>query len=80
MPLLAGAILRCCTTRSKLDGAIIYLTEKATLNGYVLRLDLKFCRDDFLICSGNPFHNVGPATQKATSKCYCFGQMTGDTL
>ena len=46
----------------------IYLTEIATLNRYVLKLGLKFARyDDSLISSGNPFHNVRPATKKAQS-------------
>ena len=44
------------------------LFKLPTINRYVLRLDFKFSRDDdFLISSGNPFHNNRPATQKAQS-------------
>ena len=40
-------------------GANIYLTEKVTLNRYVLRLHL-YCQryDKFLIPTGETFHNV----------------------
>ena len=39
----------------------ILLTEKESLNGHVLRLDIKFPRDDtFVISTGNAFHNVWP--------------------
>ena len=58
----------------QLEGVIIYLTEKAILNRD-FRLDLKFSRDDdFLICSGNLFHKLEPATQKAQSPYMISGE------
>ena len=44
MPVLAGTIQRYDTVRRKLEGANVYLT--ATLNKCMLRLDLKFPRDN----------------------------------
>ena len=50
--------------RVKLQGGIIQITEKRTINRYVLRIDLKFVRDDTsVISSGNSFSNVTHVAQ-----------------
>ena len=52
----------------RLEGVIMYLTDKAVLNRYVLRLDLKLStNDEFIISSDNPFHNVGHAIKRCYS-------------